>query len=225
MVIHVRFFAVLRERTGVSSWELDCPEGTTLGAAAAKIQTQFPLLKPYARRIAYAVNQSCDVPIGATLHEGDEVALIPPVSGGAGDDWIEITDKPLDTAAAVRFVSQPGAGGIDIFLGTTRSDTNAAGQALIALDYEAYGEMASKQLTAMAKAAREKWPIVRIVILHRTGRVHLAEPSVLIAVSAPHRGEAFEACRWLIDGLKKEAAIWKKEIWRDGPATWSGEKS
>jgi len=138
-------------------------------------------------------------------------------------DWIEILNVALPVAEAVRFVQDAQAGGIDVFLGTTRSEKNADGKDLVALDYEAYAEMALKQMTDLARQARAKWPIVKLAFLHRTGRVALAEPSVLIAVASPHRAEAFEACRWLIDTLKSDVAIWKKEVWSDGSGTWVGE--
>jgi molybdopterin synthase catalytic subunit len=135
-------------------------------------------------------------------------------------DWLAILDTPLPVAEAIAFVTDPAAGGIATFLGTTRRQTEADGKRLIALDYEAYTEMAAAQLQKLAAEARQKWPVVKLVILHRTGRVALGEPSVLIAVSTPHRADAFAACRWLIDTLKSSAAIWKKEIWSDGAATW-----
>ena len=135
-------------------------------------------------------------------------------------DQILLTSEPLEISTVVSQVTDPSAGGIAVFLGTTRSETNAKGQSLIALDYDAYAEMAHAQLADLAKRARDRWRISRLSILHRTGRVAIGEPSVLIAVSTPHRAEAFEACKWLIDTLKSEAAIWKKEIWDDGSATW-----
>jgi molybdopterin synthase catalytic subunit len=136
------------------------------------------------------------------------------------DDWIRLTGEPLDAGASVRFVSDSTAGGIDVFVGATRAETNSQGRELVALDYEAYEEMALKQMHDLASRARQRWPIVKLAILHRTGRVELAEPSVVIAVACAHRGEAFEACRWLIDTLKSEVAIWKKEVWSDGTGTW-----
>jgi len=136
------------------------------------------------------------------------------------NDWLEIFSTPLPVTEATAFIAAPGAGGIALFLGTTRADTSATGQSLIALDYEAYEEMALKQFASLAERARRTWPVIKLAIHHRTGRVALAEPSVLIAVSTPHRADAFDACRWLIDTLKSEAPIWKKEIWSDGPATW-----
>lgn len=137
-----------------------------------------------------------------------------------GQDWIGLVTHRLDATSAERFVADPAAGGICAFAGTTRAETNPAGQPLVALDYEAYTEMADKQLRDLAARARQRWPIVKLVLLHRLGRVPITEASVLIAVSTPHRAESFEACRFLIDELKKDVAIWKKEVWQGGDATW-----
>jgi molybdopterin synthase catalytic subunit len=120
----------------------------------------------------------------------------------------------------VKLVFDDEAGGVDLFLGTTRAETHPDGRTLVALDYEAYVEMAIKQMHDLAARARQRWPIRRLVLLHRVGRVDVGEASVLIAVSCPHRAEAFESCRFLIDTLKAEVAIWKKEVWADGSGTW-----
>ncbi len=135
-------------------------------------------------------------------------------------DWIELTGEPLDAGAVVAFVTAPEAGGIAVFLGTTRAETSDHGQPLAALDYDAYAEMARKQMGELAAGVRERWPVERIAILHRTGRVGVGEPSVIIGVSTGHRAEAFDACRWIIDTLKAEVAIWKKEVWGDGSVSW-----
>ena len=136
------------------------------------------------------------------------------------NDWIEISPDPLSTDAAVRFVTEPAGGGINVFVGTTRAETRDDGQALAALDYEAYPEMAAEQMRDLAQRARVRWPLLKIAILHRIGRVDVGSPSVVIAVSTAHRAAAFTACHWLIDSLKAEVAIWKKEIWADGTASW-----
>jgi len=135
-------------------------------------------------------------------------------------DWIEISPTALSAEEAIAFVTDPTAGGIDIFLGTTRAEKSADGRELIALDYEAYQQMALDQMHALAKRAKEKWPIIKLALLHRVGRVSLGEPSVVIAVSTPHRADAFDACRFLIDELKRDIAIWKKEVWSDGTEKW-----
>jgi molybdopterin synthase catalytic subunit len=136
------------------------------------------------------------------------------------DDWLELLPSPLSCEKAIAFVTCPIAGGIDIFLGTTRAETAGDGRQLLALDYQAYETMARRQLSELAIAARGQWPIAKLVILHRIGRVSIGEPSVLIAVSTPHRAQSFEACRWLIDELKKTVTIWKQEIWDDGSNSW-----
>lgn len=138
----------------------------------------------------------------------------------ANTDWLAILPGALPTADAIAFVTDDQAGAIDVFLGTTRAETNPAGQALVALAYDAYFDMATRQLAGLAARARERWPIRKLAVLHRTGRVAVGEPSVLIAVSTPHRGDAFDACRFLIDELKRDIAIWKQEIWQDGTGTW-----
>jgi molybdopterin synthase catalytic subunit len=136
------------------------------------------------------------------------------------EDRIGLVEEPVRLGTALAEVSDPRAGGIAVFLGTTRGERDPAGRELVALDYEAYTDMAEAQLRDLALRARARWPILGLVVLHSTGRVLVGKPSVLIAVSTPHRAEAFEACRWLIDTLKAEAAIWKKEIWSDGSGSW-----
>jgi len=138
-------------------------------------------------------------------------------------DDIRILPTPLDVAQAVAHVTDPAAGGLAIFLGTTRAEKNSANRDLLALHYEAYDHMALNQLQSLAATARQRWPILKLTLLHRTGDVPVTQPSVLIAVSTPHRADAFDACKFLIDQLKKDVAIWKKEIWDDGTGTWVHE--
>jgi molybdopterin synthase catalytic subunit len=139
-------------------------------------------------------------------------------------DFTGIVPYELFADSLIQLVTDPKAGGIDVFLGTTRAETTG-GKKLIALEYEAFHAMADQQLRDLAKRAREQWPIIKLAIIHRVGTVPLGEPSVIIAVSTPHRAEAFDACRWIIDTLKKELAIWKKEVWDDGTGSWSGTNS
>jgi molybdopterin synthase catalytic subunit len=135
-------------------------------------------------------------------------------------DQVEILREALDANSVVASVGESAAGGIAVFLGTTRAEKSRDGRDLIALDYEAYEDMALQQMRDLAKRARVKWPIVKLAIAHRMGRVAVGEPSVIIAVSTPHRADSFEACKFLIDSLKSEATIWKKEVWADGTGTW-----
>jgi molybdopterin synthase catalytic subunit len=137
-------------------------------------------------------------------------------------DVVELRSSALDVAAAVAAAGDAGGGAIAMFLGTTRQETREDGRKLMGLEYEAYCEMAEAQMHRLAEEARRRWPICRLVMLHRIGRVDVGQPSVLIAVSTPHRAQGFEACRFLIDQLKSEATIWKKEIWGDGSSSWVG---
>ena len=132
---------------------------------------------------------------------------------------VSLQTAAIDLAEA-QWVYDPAAGGVCVFVGTTRAQTRDDGSALVALDYDAYPEMAQRQLTELAAAAGARWPVVRLVLLHRVGRVAVGEPSVLIAVATPHRPDAFEACRWLIDALKADVAIWKQDVWPDGTGDW-----
>lgn len=139
---------------------------------------------------------------------------------------ISLQREALDAGAAVARVTCAAAGGIALFLGTTRAEAAAAGGAggsgeLVALDYQAYEEMAEKQLRKLAEEAQRRWPICRLVVWHRVGEVRVGEASVIVAVSTAHRGEAFDACEFLIDELKKMAPIWKKEVFERG-ARWQG---
>ena len=129
-----------------------------------------------------------------------------------------LTHDPIDTAALVGSACRPNAGAVVLFLGTTREFT--AGRQTVALDYEAYHEMAERRLAELEAEARRRWPVVECSIVHRLGRVPLAEPSVAIVVSTPHRADAFAAGQWLIDTLKHDVPIWKREQWSDGTTEW-----
>jgi molybdopterin synthase catalytic subunit len=131
---------------------------------------------------------------------------------------IDLTEKPIDTAALVDGVRHAAAGAVVLFLGTTREFT--AGRQTVALDYEAYREMAERQLADLESEARRRWPVVECMIVHRLGRVPPTEASVAIAVSTPHRSDAFAAGQWLIDSLKRDVPIWKREQWADGTTEW-----
>lgn len=135
-------------------------------------------------------------------------------------DLLEITADPFDEARLTAHLHAASVGGICIFIGTTRADTDDA-RRIVALDYEAHESMARRQLAELARRARERWPIEQVVLAHRTGRVFVEEASVFIGVACGHRAEAFEACRWLIDTLKAELAIWKKDIYDDGTEQWT----
>jgi molybdopterin synthase catalytic subunit len=131
---------------------------------------------------------------------------------------IQLTHEPIDAAAIVKQASHPHAGAVVLFLGTTRELTS--GRQTVALDYEAYGEMAQRKLAELEAEARRRWPVIECIVVHRLGRVPPAEASVAIAVSTPHRADAFATGQWLIDSLKRDVPIWKREQWADGTCEW-----
>jgi molybdopterin synthase catalytic subunit len=131
---------------------------------------------------------------------------------------IHLTHEPIDTAEIVRRAGHPEAGAVVLFLGTTRELTD--GRQTVALDYEAYEEMARRRLAELETEARQRWPVIECIVVHRLGHVPVGEASVAIAVSTPHRGDAFAAGQWLIDSLKRDVPIWKREEWADGTTEW-----
>lgn len=132
---------------------------------------------------------------------------------------ISLTEQSISLARLDDIIA-PNTGGISIFLGTTRAERRSDGIELVALDYDAYHEMAIEQMNKLASEAKRRWPIEALTLLHRLGRVEVGQASVLICVACPHRSQSFEACRFLIDELKKSVAIWKKEVWGDGTGSW-----
>ena len=150
---------------------------------------------------------------------GDELAVIPPVSGGAVGErhgLVALSEEPLDPVAIAERVRGDGDGALVVFEGVVREQSR--GKQVRALVYEAYGSMAQRQIEQLAEEAGRRWPISNVAVVHRTGTLKVGEVSVVIAVAAPHRGEAFDACEWLIDELKRTVPIWKKEIYTEGEA-------
>ena len=203
MQIQVRLFAGLRERAGTDRLQIELPDGARVAdVLAAMADTPVGEIKP--KDCVVAVNReyaNADEPVNA----GDEVALVPPVSGGESPvRSILVTAEPLDLAALADAVRDPRAGGVVLFEGVTRDVPE--------LDYEAYAEMAQAKLERIAAEEAERHGLCAVAIAHRTGTVALSEPSVIVAASAPHRGEAFAGARALIDRVKAEAPIWKVEV-------------
>jgi molybdopterin synthase catalytic subunit len=221
ITVQVRFFAAAADAAGAREAEFQLHGQPTLQNLVGLIEAKHERLQGYCGRLAYAVNQEYannDI----ILQDGDEVAVIPPVSGGAENDRIELTADPIDPAEVTQWVcGDPANGGIDLFLGVTRSEEHPENGDLERLDYYAYEEMALKELHRLAVEARGRWPVGRLAIIHRTGQVGLGEPSVAVVVACPHRAESFEACRFLIDELKKTAPIWKQEVWRSKETSWA----
>jgi len=208
--VNVRLFAGLRERAGWNEREL---------ADVARVEDIWPALGLGSEPdgLLYAVNKEY-APRGHELADGDEVALIPPVSGGS----FRLSADPLSLDAAVDEVRSDRAGAIATFVGTTRVESR--GRTVQHLDYEAYEGMAEKVITEIADELKEKYDVCEIAIHHRTGRVEIGDASVVIAVSAPHRQDALAACREAIDTLKEQVPLWKKEVY-EGGEEWIGRGS
>ena len=209
MTVTVRLFAGLREQAGWSRRELDVDRVADVWAALGLGDEPPGLL--------YAVNREYAEP-GRELRDGDEVAVIPPVSGGA----FTVTEEPLSLDAAVAEVADERAGGIATFTGTVRRQSR--GRDVMHLEYEAYAEMAEDVMAQLARDLEERHDLCGIAIHHRVGRLEISEASVVIAVSAPHRQDALTACREAIDRLKETVPLWKKEVY-EGGEEWIGRGS
>ncbi len=220
MRVRVRLFARYREALGRERLEVDLPEGGTVEAAWSAIADRHPELAPYRPFTLFAVGQDYVSP-DHRLRPDDELFLFPPVSGGgAGADIYRVVTEPLSPDAIAAEVDDPGAGGIVIFSGVVRNETG--GRLVKFLEYEAHAPMAEVKMREIGEAVRVCWPGVRrVAMLHRIGRLEIGEASVLIAVAAAHRGDAFEACRYAIDTLKRTVPVWKKEHFEDGEV-WVG---
>lgn len=222
MKIQLRYFAILREVLGRSEEVREVDQGTTAGALYDQLAVDVPRIAGLKRSVMLMVNQEY-VPADHPLQDGDELALIPPVSGGAAPiRHFEVTTDPLDTQAIERLVASPENGAILTFTGTVRD--NARGKGVTALDYEAYPPAAEKMLERIGDEMRERWAIERVAIVHRYGLLQIGEASVVIAVASPHRDEAFAACRHAIERIKEIVPIWKKEHYDDG-AVWIGSEA
>jgi MoaE-MoaD fusion protein len=206
MEVTVRLFAMLRERAGVPELTLELPEGARVRDALASLEgiaEGIPLVMAVNREYADAEQ---------ALDPGDELALIPPVSGGAvAATWARVSAEPLSLDSVAARVRDPRAGAVVTFSGVTRDVER--------LEYEAYAEMAEERMAEIAAAAVERHGLCAAAVEHRVGDVPLSEPSVIVAASAPHRGEAFAGAREIIDRVKAEAPIWKKEI-EGGEGRW-----
>jgi MoaE-MoaD fusion protein len=207
--VRVRLFAGLRERAGWSEREVEAETVDDIWPALGLGEEPPGLL--------YAVNQEY-ADRDRVLADGDEVAVIPPVSGGA----FRLVDGPLDLGAVIAEVEDQRAGAIATFQGTVRRQSR--GREVIALEYEAYGGMAEKVMSEIAEGVRDRYDVCEVAVAHRVGRCKVGEVSVAIAVSAPHRQDALSACRDVIDELKERVPLWKKELY-EGGEEWIGRGS
>jgi molybdopterin synthase catalytic subunit len=217
MQVTVKWFGPLREATGSKELGVRLPEGARLGDLAALLAREHEAFAALAPRLRAAVNQEL-AEAGHRLADGDEVAFLPPVAGGAGGGGAAprctLSEQPLDVAQVVARVAGADAGGVVTFVGTVRDASR--GRSIRHLEYEAYPEMAEREMEKIADEAAAQWPGARVAMAHRTGRLAIGELAVVIAAAAPHRAEAFAAARFAIDTLKERVPIWKKEVAVDG---------
>ena len=256
MRVRLLFFGQLKEVAGRERDTLELPDGARVSDLLQRYAEVSPALAPYYDVMAVALNQEYSER-GAPLHEGDEVALIPPVSGGSGKDTgggdtkkaavharslgpegprddallrraaagggahatkADIVRERIDSQSLIQAIKRPEDGAVAVFEGIVRN--HSRNRRTLYLDYEAYEPMALKKLEELAEQARERFAVREVALVHRLGRLEIGETSVLIVVASAHRAAAFDACRWLIDTLKKTVPIWKKEHF-EGGAVWA----
>ncbi len=221
MQVHVLFFGMLKDLTGRESESLNLPENATLEDVLNHYEEQIPRLKDFAASMAMSVNQEYSG-LDTKLNPGDEVALLPPVSGGKSNSaHCAIVHEAIDSQSVVEKIKHPEDGAAVIFDGVVRNHTR--GRRTLYLEYEAYEEMALKQMEELAGQALTQFKVRDVAIVHRLGRLEIGETSVFIAVASEHRAAAFDACRWLIDTLKRTVPIWKREYFEDGAVWAAGE--
>jgi MoaE-MoaD fusion protein len=239
MRVRVLFFGGLKELAGKSSDLLELPDGALVRDVLAHYLAQVPRLKESLASLAVAVNQEY-AGTETGLKSGDEVALLPPVSGGSegetpsrqpagrprygsgfGSGYALIVRDAIDTLGVLQRVKRGEDGAAVVFEGVVRNQTR--GRRTLYLDYEAYEEMALRQMEGLAEQALKQFQVRDVALVHRLGRLEIGDTSVLIVVASAHRGGAFEACRWLIDTLKRTVPIWKKEYFEDGAVWADGE--
>ena len=224
VAVHVRYFARLREQAGTESETIELAPGSTVTDAYDVVKRAHPGLEPNRDTVRPALNMEF-ADWDAVVGEGDDLAFIPPVSGGVNAVGVmfEVTAEPLDARRVERAVAHSRAGAICTFTGVVRDSSR--GRTVTHLEYEAFAEMATAQMRRIADEIGEKWPEARVAMIHRTGRMEIGEPSVVVSVSAPHRAEAIDACRWGIDRVKESVPIWKKEHAADGTFWIEGDQS
>jgi molybdopterin converting factor subunit 1 len=253
IAVKVLFFGAARDTVGQTEVDLSLKGNSTAANAFEQVLEIFPDLRRFGRSLLFAVNQEY-APTDREIRDGDELALFPPVSGGSGtdtekrgrgdtgiediadpgsatvlpaatfaNDFFELTIAPIDVGAISRRVVLPECGATVTLDGYAREWTR--GRRTLYLVYEAYPPMAISELHRLGKQAHERFDIAHIGIVHRTGRLEIGDTSVVIAVSAPHRRAAFEACEWAIRELKRTVPIWKKEVFADGEVWVEGESA
>jgi molybdopterin synthase catalytic subunit len=220
MKVNVLFFGITHDLTGFAREQIDLPEGETLRGLRRRYEARFPQLLSAGDSLLLAVNEAI-ANSSTPLHDGDEVAFMPPVSGGAGSDFFRITRNPIPASELANQLRAAHDGAVVVFEGIVRN--HSRGRATSYLEYEAYEALAIRKMEEVGCEAKQKFAIDAIGLIHRLGRLDIGETSVAIIVTAEHRRAAFEACQYAIDRLKRIVPIWKKEYFADGAVWAEGE--
>jgi molybdopterin synthase catalytic subunit len=220
MKVNVLFFGVTHDLTGLGQEQVEVPEGENLDGLRRRYEARFPCLIPVGGSLLLAVNQ--EIAKGPMpLHDGDEVAFMPPVSGGAGGDFFRIIRDPISASELAKKLCAPEDGAVVVFEGVVRN--HSRGSATLYLEYEAYEPMAIRKMEELGHEVKQKFAVDGIGMVHRLGRLEIGETSVAIIVTSEHRRAAFAACQYAIDRLKQIVPIWKKEYFADGAVWAEGE--
>ncbi len=220
MKVNVLFFGITHDLTGCAQEQVELPEGENLQGLRRRYEARFPRLMSVGGSLLLAVNQ--EIANGSTpLRDGDEVAFMPPVSGGASGDFFCVTRRPISASDLAKQLRAPEDGAVVIFEGIVRN--HSRGRATLYLDYEAYEPMAVRKMEEVGREAKQKFAIDGVGMIHRLGRLEIGETSVAIIITAEHRRAAFEACQYAIDRLKQIVPIWKREYCADGAFWTEGE--
>ncbi len=220
MRVKVKLFALHRELVGAEELSADLADDSTVQEAYRWLGERYPALRGHLDFAAPAINREF-TDTARALHDGDELAIIPPVSGGSAGPTgrVLLTHEPLDPTVLTAGLAAPEDGAVASFLGVVRN--NAEGHAVRALEYHAYEAMAEEQLAAVGRELGERFGVVHWLLAHRLGMLAIGDISMVVAVASPHRHEAFEACRWAVERIKSVVPIWKKEFFADS-ARWVG---
>lgn len=220
MKVKVLFFGFAHDVTGFEHEQAELAPGEAVGDLLARYESRFPRLRELGGSLLAAVNEEV-ADRSRILRDGDEVAFMPPVSGGTEDDFYCITREPISTHDLVRQLKAPEDGAVITFEGTVRNQSQ--GRKTLYLEYETYKPMAIRKMEEIGRQAKEKFGVDHIGIIHRVGRLEIGEASVAVVVTAAHRRAAFEACQYAINRLKQVVPVWKKEYFEDG-AVWAEGK-
>jgi molybdopterin synthase catalytic subunit len=220
MKVALHLFASVREAVGQREVCMDLDEGATLDDLKRRLANDFPTLKPMLKTIVFAIDDEY-VPFEQRLHDGAQIALIPPVSGGSDDALFRVTYDVMNPDDLVKRVRRDETGAVTLFYGDVRN--HSEGRSVERLEYEAHESMALRKMREVAVETKQRFPeVYEVGVWHRIGTLEIGETSLLVAVSSPHRKDAFEACHWCVDRIKEVVPVWKKEHWSDGAAWVEG---